>query len=66
MEILYILIPIAMILVAIIIAVFIYAIQSNQFEDIERHGQDILMDEESPLQPVSTDSKRTKKSNFSE
>jgi cbb3-type cytochrome oxidase maturation protein len=66
MEILYILIPIAMILVAIIIAVFIYAIQSNQFEDIERHGQDILMDEESPLQPVSTDSKRTKKSTFSE
>lgn len=51
MEILYLLIPIAIILVIIIIAVFVWAIKSKQFDDLERHGHDILMDDDSKNPP---------------
>lgn len=51
MEILYLLIPIAIILVLIIIAVFLWAIKSKQFDDLERHGHDILMDNDSEKEP---------------
>ena len=47
MEILYLLIPIAIILVIIIIFVFMWAIKHKQFDDLERHGHDILMDDDS-------------------
>ncbi len=51
MEILFLLIPIAIILVMIIIAVFAWAIKTRQFDDLERHGHDILMDEDSKKEP---------------
>ncbi len=43
---LYILIPIAMVFVCIAIAVFVWAVKSEQFEDLERQGQNILFDDE--------------------
>lgn len=43
---LYILIPIAIIFVCIAVAVFIWAVKSEQFEDLERQGTNILFDEE--------------------
>ncbi|PFG56141.1 cbb3-type cytochrome oxidase maturation protein [Vibrio sp. ES.051] len=46
MESLYILIPIAIILVCVAGAVFIWAVRSDQFEDLERQGHNILLDEE--------------------
>ena len=46
MEVLYLLIPIAIILVIVIIAVFAWAIKNKQFDDLERHGEDILMDDD--------------------
>lgn len=46
MEILYLLIPVAIVLVIIIIAVFSWAIKTKQFDDLERHGHDILMDDD--------------------
>ncbi|WP_330959516.1 cbb3-type cytochrome oxidase assembly protein CcoS [Photobacterium sp. 53610] len=42
---LYLLIPIAIIFVCIAVAVFIWAVKSEQFEDLERQGYDILFDE---------------------
>ena len=51
MEILYLLIPIAIFLVVIIIAVFAWAIKSKQFDDLDRHGHDILMDDDSNNDP---------------
>ncbi|GIC78791.1 cbb3-type cytochrome oxidase assembly protein CcoS [Moritella sp. F3] len=46
MEIIFMLIPIAMIFVAIAVAVFFWAVKSDQFEDLEREGSNILFDDE--------------------
>lgn len=48
MESLYILIPIAIILVTIAVAVFLWAVKSEQFEDLERQGHNILFEEDAP------------------
>lgn len=48
MSIIYVLIPIAILLVSIAIAVFFWAVKSNQFEDLERHGCSILFDDDLP------------------
>lgn len=39
-----ILIPVALLLCFFVIAAFLWAVKSDQFEDLERHGQDILFD----------------------
>ncbi|MEK2062857.1 cbb3-type cytochrome oxidase assembly protein CcoS [Vibrio parahaemolyticus] len=46
MESLYILIPIAIVLVCVAVAIFLWAVRSDQFEDLERQGHNILLDEE--------------------
>lgn len=46
MNIIYILIPIAILLVLIAIGVFFWAVKSNQFEDLERQGMSILFDDD--------------------
>lgn len=46
MNIIYVLIPIAVLLVMIAIGVFFWAVKSNQFEDLERQGMSILFDDD--------------------
>ncbi|MGC9461103.1 cbb3-type cytochrome oxidase assembly protein CcoS [Vibrio genomosp. F10] len=46
MESLYLLIPIAIVLVCIAVAVFLWAVKSDQFEDLERQGHNILFDDD--------------------
>lgn len=46
MEIIYILIPIAILFVSLAIGIFFWAVKSNQFEDLERHGSSILFDDD--------------------
>lgn len=46
MSIIYVLIPIAMIFVAIAVLVFFWAIKSNQYEDLDREAVNILFDED--------------------
>lgn len=46
MESLYILIPIAIFLVSVAVAIFLWAVKSDQFEDLERQGHSILFDED--------------------
>ncbi|WP_339388061.1 cbb3-type cytochrome oxidase assembly protein CcoS [Vibrio caribbeanicus] len=46
MESLYILIPIAILLVFIAVLVFLWAVKNEQFEDLERQGHNILFDED--------------------
>lgn len=46
MSIIYVLIPIAIIIVAVAIAVFFWAVKSNQFEDLDRQGYSILFDDD--------------------
>lgn len=51
MEILYLLIPIALIFIAVAIAAFIWAGRSGQFDDMEGPAYRILMDDDDPLIP---------------
>jgi cbb3-type cytochrome oxidase maturation protein len=44
MEIIYLLIPIALILVAVIIWLFMWAVKSDQFDDLEGPAHKIIMD----------------------
>jgi cbb3-type cytochrome oxidase maturation protein len=42
MDILYLLIPLSAVLVLGILAVFAWALNSGQFDDLDQHGQQIL------------------------
>ena len=46
MNVIYVLIPIAIIIVAIALLVFFWAVKSNQFDDLERQGSAILFDDD--------------------
>lgn len=46
MSIIYVLIPIALIFVTIAILVFFWAVKSNQYDDLDREGVNILFDED--------------------
>lgn len=59
MESLYILIPIAVIFVFIAVCIFIWAVKTDQFEDLERQGMNILL-EENPNQLNSSSIKSPK------
>ncbi len=45
MSIIFVLIPIALIFVAVGIGIFFWAVKSEQFEDLDRQGVNILFDE---------------------
>ena len=49
MEILYLLIPLSLVLVGIIIWVFLWAVRSGQFDDLEGPAHQILMDDDRPV-----------------
>ncbi|BEE17724.1 hypothetical protein VAWG006_19770 [Aeromonas enteropelogenes] len=50
MNIIFVLIPIAILFVIIAGVVFFWAIRSEQFEDLDRQGSNILFDEDQPAQ----------------
>ncbi|MGD2118786.1 MAG: cbb3-type cytochrome oxidase assembly protein CcoS [Chromatiales bacterium] len=58
MSILYLLIPLAAVLVIIAAAFFIWSIRSGQFEDLEGPGFRILMDDDEHLIPDDAKVKR--------
>lgn len=49
MEVLYILLPVSALLVIAIVAAFLWAIRSGQFDDLEGPAYRILMDEDEKL-----------------
>ena len=51
MDILFLLIPISLIIMGVAIWVFLWAIRSGQFEDLEGPAHRILMDDDDPLIP---------------
>jgi cbb3-type cytochrome oxidase maturation protein len=63
MEILYLLIPIAILLVAAMVAGFIWASKSGQFDDLEGPAHRILMDKDEPQEPVPRTRTRRKRRN---
>ena len=46
MDIVYLLVPLSVVLVFLIVAVFWWSVQSGQFDDLERHGRSVLDDDE--------------------
>ena len=50
MDILYLLIPLSAVIVLLIIAVFGWALNRGQFDDLEREGERILMHDNSPFE----------------
>lgn len=48
MEILYLLIPLSVVLVFLIGAVFWWSVKSGQFDDLEGPGYRVLMDDDKP------------------
>lgn len=56
MEILYLLIPMSVLLVFVIAAIFWWSLKSGQFEDLEGPGYRILMDDDRVAQSPSTES----------
>jgi cbb3-type cytochrome oxidase maturation protein len=48
MDILYLLVPLSAVLVLAIIAVFSWAVESGQFEDLEREGERVLEPDDPP------------------
>ena len=46
MDVIYILLPVALVIVLIIIAIFFWAVRSDQFDDLEGPAHRILMDDD--------------------
>ena len=46
MSIIYVLIPIAIIIVALALVIFFWAVKTNQFEDLDRQSYSILFDDD--------------------
>ncbi len=51
MEILYLLIPLAGALVVLIVGVFLWAVRSGQFDDLEGPAHQVLMDDDDSTPP---------------
>jgi cbb3-type cytochrome oxidase maturation protein len=49
MEIIYLLIPLSLLLVGLIVWLFVWAIRSGQFDDLEGPAHRILMDDDDPV-----------------
>jgi len=57
MDIIYLLLPVALIIVIIIIGVFFWAVKSDQFEDLEGPAYRILMDDDENNTKSTTEKK---------
>lgn len=61
MEVLYLLIPIAILLVAAMVAGFLWAARSGQFDDLEGPAHRILMEQDEPQEPPPRRKRRSRK-----
>lgn len=55
MDIIYLLIPLSLVLIALIVWVFVWAIRSGQFDDLEGPAHRILMDDDDIVKPPQDD-----------
>ena len=53
MDILYLLIPLAVVIMIVAVAAFMWAVKSGQYEDMEGPAHRILMDDDDPRIPTS-------------
>lgn len=66
MSVIYILIPIAILLTAIGIYIFFWAVKTEQFDDLEKQGMSILFDDKSDESATQNIEAKLEKSNNSE
>ncbi len=50
MSMLFVMIPLALVLLALAVAAFFWAVRTGQFDDLEKHGMLVLFDDE-PVAP---------------
>lgn len=60
MEILHLMVPIAILLVVIAIVIFFWAVRSGQFDDLERQGYNILLDDDQQTRKQQTSKQQQK------
>lgn len=58
MEILYLLVPLAVILAGVVVWAFFWAVRSDQFEDLQGPAHRILMEENEPPAPHPSKTER--------
>ena len=63
MSIIYVLIPLAIILVAVALGIFFWAVKSDQFQDLERQAYSILFDDDLPEEERNQQAKTQDKAN---
>ena len=64
MNVLYVLVPLALILAAVGVAAFVWSVRSGQFEDVETPGLRVLFEEEtSATDPVDSQKDLPEKGN---
>ncbi len=55
MSMLYVLIPLAVILLAVAVWALLWAIKSGQFDDLESHGWSVVLDDDQKPPPIDDD-----------
>jgi cbb3-type cytochrome oxidase maturation protein len=58
MEILYLLVPLAVLLAGVIVWGFFWSVKSGQFDDLEGPAHQIIMDDDKITKPSSRDTRR--------
>jgi len=59
MSIIYVLIPIAMLFVLIAVAIFFWAVKTEQFDDLDRQSVSILFDDDKQITPTTSNVAKT-------
>jgi cbb3-type cytochrome oxidase maturation protein len=59
MTMLYVLIPLAVLLLALAVWALLWAIKTGQFDDLESHGWSVVLDDDQKPPPVDDDEKPT-------
>ncbi|MCW3173774.1 cbb3-type cytochrome oxidase assembly protein CcoS [Shewanella subflava] len=59
MSIIYVLIPIAMLFVLIAVAIFFWAVKTEQFDDLDRQSVSILFDDDKQITPTKSNVAQT-------
>jgi cbb3-type cytochrome oxidase maturation protein len=61
MTILYLLIPLAVVLMIVAVAFFLWTVKTGQYDDLEGPAHRILMDDDDPMIPENARPKKLKK-----
>ena len=60
MSMLYVLIPLAILLLAVAVWALLWAIKSGQFDDLESHGWSVVLDDDQKPPPLDDDGSQEK------